>query len=71
MLNFVDLTPQEITEIDLSNLTADELRSLHYFVWAFYADEADLQRWRQEKLLPLLLDLPEEYDDEDDDESFN
>jgi hypothetical protein len=72
-MDFVDMTPQEIIQIDLSKLSEDELRSLHYFVWAFYTDEIELQQWRQEKLAPLIVDLPVEagYDDDfDDDEEY-
>ena len=70
MLDFVDLKPEEIIELDLSTLSEEELRSLHYFVWAFYTDEAELQTWRREKLAPLILDLPVEagVDDDFDDE---
>lgn len=61
------MQPEEIMNIDLESLSSDELRSLHYFIWAFYTDEVELQKWRQEKLDPMVLKLPVEANLEDDD----
>lgn len=68
-MDFCNMGPEELTQIDLSKLTREELVNLDYFIWCFFPVEPpSISSWRETKLLPILASLPASPDDDDDDD---